>query len=420
VPATVEPKQRATLSTRVPARVKRVRVRAGDRVQAGEVLASLADDDLRAQLAGAQVVLSRARLLEQRLRRLAAEGAATRTELDAAQANRAEAEAAISAASEALSYTELRSPFDALVQAKRVTAGDLVMPGEPLLELEGSGLELLASLSGDEVARVRAGGPQVPRYGLAQPLSTERLSLKWDGEWHVTLEVFRDLGLAFAAVLLLIFAMAVGWFGSFAVPWVILVPIPLSLIGIIPAHGLAGAFFTATSMIGFIAGAGIIVRNSIILVELFLCRALGVGPERARRLGRRRLRRRTQALCATEHAGTGFLAPPGAFPRCSGAGEAVRAVGRLREVSASVAGAPVARVVGRSGGHARPFSRTSVPLMPYRFGRSVAPRVASVLKVSRRALAPARPAKLLSGPGRRGRQRPRPVAEVRRVRELRG
>ncbi len=113
----------------------------------------------------------------------------------------------------------------------------------------------------------RAGGPRVPRYGLAQPLSTERLSLKWDGEWHVTLEVFRDLGLAFAAVLVLIFVMVVGWFGSFSVPWVILVPIPLSLIGIIPAHGLAGAFFTATSMIGFIAGAGIIVRNSIILVD---------------------------------------------------------------------------------------------------------------------------------------------------------
>jgi membrane fusion protein (multidrug efflux system) len=167
VPATVEAKQRATLSTRVPARVERVRVRAGDRVRAGEVLASLADDDLRAQLAGAQVVLSRARLLEQRLRRLAAEGAATRTELDAAQAKRAEAEAAVSAASEALSYTELRSPFDALVQAKRVTAGDLVMPGEPLLELEGSGLELLASLSGDEVARVRVGDDLLFESGAA-------------------------------------------------------------------------------------------------------------------------------------------------------------------------------------------------------------------------------------------------------------
>ena len=107
----------------------------------------------------------------------------------------------------------------------------------------------------------------VPRLGLAHPENTESLSLKWDGEWHITLEVFRDLGMAFAAVLVLIFVLVVGWFESFEIPWVILVPIPLSLIGIIPAHGLLGAFFTATSMIGFIAGAGIIVRNSIILVD---------------------------------------------------------------------------------------------------------------------------------------------------------
>ncbi|MBI5544256.1 MAG: efflux RND transporter permease subunit, partial [Deltaproteobacteria bacterium] len=113
----------------------------------------------------------------------------------------------------------------------------------------------------------RSSGIPIARFGLSLPLSTEHRSLKWDGEWHVTLEVFRDLGLAFAAVLVLIFIMVVGWFESFKVPWVILVPIPLSLIGIIPAHGLMGAFFTATSMIGFIAGAGIIVRNSIILVD---------------------------------------------------------------------------------------------------------------------------------------------------------
>jgi multidrug efflux pump subunit AcrB len=113
----------------------------------------------------------------------------------------------------------------------------------------------------------RASGDPIIRYGLSHPLNTEQRSLKWDGEWHVTLEVFRDLGLAFAAVLVLIFVMVVGWFESFSVPWVILVPIPLSLIGILPAHGLMGAFFTATSMIGFIAGAGIIVRNSIILVD---------------------------------------------------------------------------------------------------------------------------------------------------------
>jgi multidrug efflux pump subunit AcrB len=110
-------------------------------------------------------------------------------------------------------------------------------------------------------------GQIMPRLGLAHPENTENLIMKWDGEWHITLEVFRDLGLAFAAVLLLIFVLVVGWFESFTVPFVILVPIPLSLIGIIPAHGLFGAFFTATSMIGFIAGAGIIVRNSIILVD---------------------------------------------------------------------------------------------------------------------------------------------------------
>ena len=111
------------------------------------------------------------------------------------------------------------------------------------------------------------GGAKVVRLGLAHPENTENLIMKWDGEWHITLEVFRDLGMAFAAVLVLIFVLVVGWFESFEVPWVILVPIPLSLIGIIPAHGLVGAFFTATSMIGFIAGAGIIVRNSIILVD---------------------------------------------------------------------------------------------------------------------------------------------------------
>jgi multidrug efflux pump subunit AcrB len=99
------------------------------------------------------------------------------------------------------------------------------------------------------------------------PENSEQLGLKWDGEWHITLEVFRDLGLAFAAVLVLIYVLVVGWFDSFVVPWVVLLPIPLSLIGILPAHGLLGAFFTATSMIGFIAGAGIIVRNSIILVD---------------------------------------------------------------------------------------------------------------------------------------------------------
>jgi predicted RND superfamily exporter protein len=91
--------------------------------------------------------------------------------------------------------------------------------------------------------------------------------MKWDGEWHITYEVFRDLGLAFAAVLVLIYILVVGWFQSFKTPLTIMAAIPFSLIGILPAHALMGAFFTATSMIGFIAGAGIVVRNSIILVD---------------------------------------------------------------------------------------------------------------------------------------------------------
>jgi multidrug efflux pump subunit AcrB len=91
--------------------------------------------------------------------------------------------------------------------------------------------------------------------------------LKWDGEWHITVEVFRDLGLAFAIAMIMIYILVVGWFQSFKTPLVIMAPIPLTLVGILPAHYLFGAFFTATSMIGFIAGAGIIVRNSIILVD---------------------------------------------------------------------------------------------------------------------------------------------------------
>jgi multidrug efflux pump subunit AcrB len=118
--------------------------------------------------------------------------------------------------------------------------------------------------------------------GTTLPESAERYSMKWDGEWHITVEVFRDLGLAFAAVLVLIYVLVVGWFGSFKTPLVIMAPIPLTLVGILPAHALLGAFFTATSMIGFIAGAGIIVRNSIILVDFIeLRRAQGMSLDNA-------------------------------------------------------------------------------------------------------------------------------------------
>jgi multidrug efflux pump subunit AcrB len=114
---------------------------------------------------------------------------------------------------------------------------------------------------------------QLPEgYGLEifnarQPFDTSKYAMKWDGEWHITIEVFRDLGLAFAAVLVLIYVLVVGWFQSFKTPLLIMAAIPFSLVGILPAHAVLGAFFTATSMIGFIAGAGIVVRNSIILVD---------------------------------------------------------------------------------------------------------------------------------------------------------
>ncbi len=110
-------------------------------------------------------------------------------------------------------------------------------------------------------------GYKLEQYSSVQPDLEDTFSMKWDGEWQITYEVFRDLGIAFAAVLVLIYVMIVGWFRSFVVPLVIMAPIPLSLIGILPGHALFGAFFTATSMIGFIAGAGIVVRNSIILVD---------------------------------------------------------------------------------------------------------------------------------------------------------
>jgi len=110
-------------------------------------------------------------------------------------------------------------------------------------------------------------GYKINQHTAAIPESDRRFAMKWDGEWHITYEVFRDLGIAFAVVLVLIFVLVVAWFQSFITPLVIMVVIPFSLIGILPAHCLMGAFFTATSMIGFIAGAGIVVRNSIILVD---------------------------------------------------------------------------------------------------------------------------------------------------------
>ena len=110
-------------------------------------------------------------------------------------------------------------------------------------------------------------GYKVEQYYASQPWSEEKVAMKWDGEWHITYETFRDMGIAFAVAMLLIYLLIVGQFQSFITPLIIMAPIPLTLIGILPGHWLTGSYFTATSMIGFIALAGIIVRNSILLVD---------------------------------------------------------------------------------------------------------------------------------------------------------
>jgi multidrug efflux pump subunit AcrB len=115
-----------------------------------------------------------------------------------------------------------------------------------------------------------------------QPSLEDNYSLKWDGEWQITYEVFRDLGTAFAVVLLVIYMLIIGWFQDFKVPLIMMVAIPLSLVGIVVGHWLLGAFFTATSMIGLIALAGIMVRNSVLLIDFVNLRLNeGVSLERA-------------------------------------------------------------------------------------------------------------------------------------------
>ncbi|MCG6954655.1 MAG: efflux RND transporter permease subunit [Gemmatimonadetes bacterium] len=112
-----------------------------------------------------------------------------------------------------------------------------------------------------------AGGAPLGRLFAREPSVTERPVMKWDGEWQITYEVFRDLGVAFAGALVLIYVLIVAWFGSFVTPLVMMMAIPLTLIGIAPGHLAVGAFFTATSMIGMIALAGIMVRNGILLID---------------------------------------------------------------------------------------------------------------------------------------------------------
>jgi len=111
-------------------------------------------------------------------------------------------------------------------------------------------------------------GGRLQEFFISQPSDPYRgYSLKWDGEWQITYETFRDMGLAYAVGLVLIYLLVVAQFGSYLTPLIIMAPIPLTVIGVMPGHALLGAQFTATSMIGMIALAGIIVRNSILLVD---------------------------------------------------------------------------------------------------------------------------------------------------------
>jgi len=139
-------------------------------------------------------------------------------------------------------------------------AGEVESPVYAILQMN----KALRALDGRDFGGSEA---RVKILNATQPFTDHEPAMKWDGEWHITIEVFRDLGLAFGAVLVLIYVLMVGWFRSFLTPLIVMAAIPFSLVGILPAHGLLNAFFTATSMIGFMAGAGIVVRNSIILVD---------------------------------------------------------------------------------------------------------------------------------------------------------
>ncbi|TXD50844.1 MULTISPECIES: efflux RND transporter permease subunit [unclassified Polaribacter] len=135
-------------------------------------------------------------------------------------------------------------------------AGELESPAYAILGME----EKLKQIKLPE-------GYKLNEMYLGQPKYEDDYTVKWDGEWQITLEVFRDLGIAFLGALILIYILIVGWFQNFKAPIVMMVAVPLSLIGIVLGHWIMGAFFTATSFIGMIALAGIMVRNSVLLID---------------------------------------------------------------------------------------------------------------------------------------------------------
>jgi multidrug efflux pump subunit AcrB len=161
---------------------------------------------------------------------------------------------------------ELEETFRPQVLNRKNGRRVIYVMGEVAGELESPVYAMLDM--GDALDEIQvAGGGSLGRLFSREPAITERAVMKWDGEWQVTYEVFRDLGIAFAGALLLIYILIVAWFGSFVTPLVMMAAIPLTLIGIAPGHFITGAFFTATSMIGMIALAGIMVRNGILLID---------------------------------------------------------------------------------------------------------------------------------------------------------
>ena len=146
-------------------------------------------------------------------------------------------------------------------------AGDLESPAYAILGME----EKLKEIPMPQ-------GYELNEMYLGQPDYEDNYTVKWDGEWQITLEVFRDLGIAFLGAIILIYILIVGWFQNFKAPIVMMVAIPLSLIGIILGHWVMGAFFTATSFIGMIALAGIMVRNSVLLIDFINLRTADGVP----------------------------------------------------------------------------------------------------------------------------------------------
>lgn len=153
-------------------------------------------------------------------------------------------------------YTIYRKNQQRVVYVLADMAGDLESPVYSILDIS------------DRLGELKLpAGYRLNELYNGQPTEEFDYTLKWDGEWQITYEVFRDLGIAFGVVLIFIYMLIVGWFENFKVPIVMMVAIPLSLIGIVLGHWLLDAYFTATSMIGFIALAGVMVRNSVLIID---------------------------------------------------------------------------------------------------------------------------------------------------------